>query len=456
MTIVSPIGPEGIDPFKDFYEDPEEEMDPFTREITSLLQDPDESPDALDALDAFPQGVRHRAGDDLLSDVLDFGKQYIAFPSPSAAVAWCLWVAHTHFIPRLETTPRLAVIAPEKQSGKTRVLEVTASLVPRPMRTVSVTSAVIYRTINKDSPPTLLLDEADTTWSPKGGDERLRALVNAGHRRGTDVSRMNMDGQAPQVETFETFAAIALAGIGNLPDTVMDRSVILRMRRRSTDESVARWRARTCEAEGNLRRQRLEDFANSIDELPLPEDDEEFTDRVADVWEPLFAIADVVGGPWPYMIREACRELTQVEAEELSFGVRLLMDLRTCWPEDADFAGTTDLLDSLKGLQESPWGEGGPLGEKGLTAHRMGRILSGYGIRSGKNISGSTRGYLRQDFEDAWDRYLSSGEASKASRASGGPYKVTDLFHCYVCGVPTRRPCERCDDHYDDEDLLAI
>ena len=456
MTIVSPIGPEGIDPFKDFYEDPEEEMDPFTREITSLLQDPDESLDTLDALDAFPQGTRHRDGDKLLNDVLDFGQQYIAFPSSQAAVAWCLWVAHAHFIPRLETTPRLAVIAPEKQSGKTRVLEVTASLVPRPMRTVSVTSAVIYRTINKDSPPTLLLDEADTIWSSKGGDERLRALVNAGHRRGTDVSRMSMEGQAPQVETFETFAAMALAGIGNLPDTVMDRSVILRMRRRSAEESVARWRARTCEAEGNLLRERLEHFTNSIDELPLPEDDEEFTDRVADVWEPLFAIADAVGGSWPHLVREACRELTQVEPEELSFGVRLLLDLRTCWPEDADWAGTTELLDALKGLPESLWGDGGPLGEKGLTAHRMGRILSGYGIRSGKNISGSTRGYLLQDFEDAWDRYLPSGEASKASKASGSPLKVTDLFHCYVCGVPTRRPCERCDDHYDDEDMLAI
>ena len=101
MTIISPIGPEGIDPFRDFYEDPGEELDPFTREITSLLQDPDESPDTLDALDAFPQGVRHRDGDKLLGDVLDFGKQYIAFPSSPAAVAWCLWVAHTHFIPRL-------------------------------------------------------------------------------------------------------------------------------------------------------------------------------------------------------------------------------------------------------------------------------------------------------------------------------------------------------------------
>jgi hypothetical protein len=100
-------------------------------------------PDGLDGLDGLADlGV----GSQILDAVHEFGCRYVAFPNEAAAVAWTLWVGHTHLIHHFDSTPRLAVISAEKQSGKTRLLEVTETVVPRPLRSASVTAAVIFRT----------------------------------------------------------------------------------------------------------------------------------------------------------------------------------------------------------------------------------------------------------------------------------------------------------------------
>ena len=62
------------------------------------------------------------------ADVLDaahaFLAAHVAFPSPESADAVTLWAAHCHLVACFESTPRLALLSPEKQSGKTRTLEV--------------------------------------------------------------------------------------------------------------------------------------------------------------------------------------------------------------------------------------------------------------------------------------------------------------------------------------------
>lgn len=371
--------------------------------------------DGLDGLDGFPAD---REGDELLGRVLEFGCRYIVFPSQDAAVAWALWVVHCHLIGLLDTTPRLAIIAPEKGCGKTRVLEVTATLVPRPMASVLVTPAVLYRSIDPEKPPTMEIDEVDTLWGKGKENEPLRAIINSGHRRGQDVKRMNMDGPQKTVETFALFAPIAMAGIGTLPPTVMDRSVVVRMRRRAPGDFVARWRARTSEPEGWLIKDDLETWASGITQLALPDDDEEFTDRVADVWEPLFAIADLIGGAWPQLIRRACRALTQVPAEELSIGVRLLKEIRDIWPGDDDFASTTFIVARLHEFDESIWRVEGPLGKKGLTDVRLASMLKPYGVKPLHDEARRQRGYYRYMLEDPWERYLPSANLSNPSKPS--------------------------------------
>ena len=131
------------------------------------------------------------------------------------------------------------MVSPEKGSGKTRLLEVLELLTPTARHAVNMTAAALFRAVEMDQ-PTLLFDEADTYFGPKAAKdhEELRGLVNAGHRRGAVAYRVVGKGAEMSVKAFPAFAAVALAGIGDLPDTILDRSVLIRMRRRAPDETV--------------------------------------------------------------------------------------------------------------------------------------------------------------------------------------------------------------------------
>jgi len=63
--------------------------------------------------------------------------RFVSYPSEHALVAHALWIAHAHMIDRFDTTPRLAFMSAEKESGKTRALEVTALFVPDPILSIS-------------------------------------------------------------------------------------------------------------------------------------------------------------------------------------------------------------------------------------------------------------------------------------------------------------------------------
>ena len=77
-------------------------------------------------------------GAQLLDQVHGFLCGYVAFPSGHAAVAVTLWAAHTHLVTRFESTPRLALLSPEKQCGKSRrarAARAARAPGPRPCRT---------------------------------------------------------------------------------------------------------------------------------------------------------------------------------------------------------------------------------------------------------------------------------------------------------------------------------
>ncbi|WP_240051773.1 hypothetical protein [Pseudonocardia sp. EV170527-09] len=85
--------------------------------------------------------------------------------------------------------------------------------------------------------------EADTIFGPKAdAHEDLRGLLNAGHQRNRPAKRY--DAARNRVESIPTFAMAALAGIGAMPDTIEDRAVIIRMRRRASHETAPAVRVR--------------------------------------------------------------------------------------------------------------------------------------------------------------------------------------------------------------------
>ena len=148
-------------------------------------------------------------------------------PSQEALDAITLWVAATHLQPAWQHAPRLAVVGPAKRCGKSRLLDVLTETVHEPMLTINTTPAAIFRSITEENPPTLLVDEADTIFgTPKVAEknEEMRGLLNAGHQRDRYVTRVVGNDHTPH--QFATFAMAAIAGIGDLPDTIMDRSVV--------------------------------------------------------------------------------------------------------------------------------------------------------------------------------------------------------------------------------------
>jgi hypothetical protein len=370
-------------------------------------------------------------GAGLLDEVAAFLARFVAFPSDAALTAATLWVAHAHAIDAFESTPRIAFLSPEPASGKTRALEVSELLVPHPMHAVNCTPAALFRAVKDlSSRPTILFDEIDTVFGPKAKDnEEIRGLLNAGHRRGAVAYRCVGEGTRQKVEPFPAYAAVALAGLGDLPDTILTRSVVIRMRRRAPGEHVEPFRHRVHAKEGHELREALAEWATTVAlqlEKAWPAMPHGICDRPADVWEPLLAIADAAGGDWPKRARQACVELVQAtqSTDPGSLGLRLLADLRVVFG-DADALSTETILKALHNLDESPWSDlrGKPLDSRGL-ASRLKRY--GVGPHQFRGPSGEkTRGYSVAGTDkagglgDPWGRYLSPTQESGTSGTAG-------------------------------------
>ncbi|MEV6876015.1 DUF3631 domain-containing protein [Amycolatopsis sp. NPDC051128] len=356
-------------------------------------------------------GTVHGNGDGvaILDRVYDFLGRFVAYPSDAAQIAHALWIAHTHLMDEWETTARIAFLSPEPASGKTRALEVSELLVPNPIIAINMSPSYLFRKVGNDS-PTILYDEIDTVFGPAArGNEEIRGLLNAGYRRGAIAGRSRVVGKTVVTEDIPAYCAVALAGLGSLPDTILTRSVIVRMRRRAPGEQVEPFRRRMHEPQGTAIRDELAAWADTISidgEWPIMP--ESITDRPADIWEPLIAVADQAGGSWPDRSRRAAVALVAEAMDATpSLGIRLLTDLLTVF-DGAEKMTTTDVLAGLWKLELSPWAD---LNRAPLNARKLSDLLRGYGVRpTTVKINGiGSKGYRATGVTglgDAWARYL--------------------------------------------------
>lgn len=357
-------------------------------------------------------------GSELFDAVYKFLGRFVAYPTSESRVAHVLWIAHTWFMDEWEATPRLAFLSPEPESGKTRALEVTAPLVCDGLSFSNVSPAYLFRRVTKeDTPPTVLFDEIDAIFGPKAnGNEDLRSFLNAGHRKGARIGRCLDHGAG--IEEFDTYCAVALAGLGYLPDTIATRSVIVRMRKRKSSEQVEQWRVRTCEPEAIGLHDWFEQWASQQrDNVGIPMLPNQIRDRNADVWEPLIAVADLAGGAWPQAARTAAITMTSTEATPATLGAQLLVDIHTIFESKGrQWVNSGELVNELNMMEESPWGD---LKGRPMDTRRLARMLKGYGITPQKKRLGeaTSRGYPRDAFTDAWERYLPARSLQEAEQA---------------------------------------
>jgi hypothetical protein len=350
----------------------------------------------------------------ILDEIETFLDRFVAYPSEHAKIAHTLWIAHTHLMGSWESTPRIAFLSPEPASGKTRALEITELLVPNAVQAVNVTPSYLFRKVgDQQHMPTILFDEIDTVFGPRAKEnEEIRGLLNAGHRRSGVAGRAVSNGRGSvKTEEISAFCPVAMGGLGELPDTILSRSVIIPMRRRAPSETVEPYRRRLYCREGWEIRDKTEKWANKISvaaSQAWPVTPQGIDDRDADIWEPMLTVADLAGGDWPKRARVAAVARVAVsKGSTPSLGIRLLADVRQVFM-DRDLMGTANLLEELNGLEEAPWSEvqgGRPLNARGL-ANR----LRQYGVHSTdiRIDLWTGKGYRREDLWDAWARYLPS------------------------------------------------
>jgi hypothetical protein len=399
---------------EDVREEAARQLEEIALEIASSAESKREDSGAGSAM-LFPE-VKRWTGDvdgaAILDDIVALLERYVVLPD-GATAAIALWALHTHALDAAAISPLLAVLSPEKRCGKTRVLGIVAGLVRRPLPTANITAAGLFRTIEKFQ-PTLLIDEADAFMRD---NEELRGVVNSGHSRSMAFT-VRLVGDAHEPRTFSTWAPKAIAGLGTLPGTVIDRAIVIRMRRRTKEESVERFRTDRPPPELEpLMRRATRWAADNLAELrdADPEVPDALGDRAADNWRPLFAIANLAGGEWPKRARSASLVLSGFATEdESSVNVVALSDLRALFVERAaDKLSTTTILAAFHDRADRPWAEWGRQ-KRPISASGLAGLFKRYGIRPKNAREGSDvfKGYDRESCKDAFKRYLSPDPAT--------------------------------------------
>ncbi len=363
----------------------------------------------------------------ILSDVAAHLRRFVAWPDGGDVAVAC-WIVWSWVSDRGPILPVLALTSPVKQCGKTTALDVIGCFVGRPVTAANVTGPAMFRLIEAER-PCLLLDEVDRWLREDQGGERI-GILNAGHRRGGKVIRCVGDDYEPR--TFAVDSPKVLAGIGELPDTLADRSVTITLERVARGSGLERFRGDRHpdpEMQGRLLRwanDHAEAFGNVDPDMGA------LANRPADNWRPLFAVAELAGGEWPGMIRAAADLLmdrASARASSARYPEMLLADTREVFRAAGDPAQMTgrELDEALHGMGERPWAtcsRGKP-----LTAQKRGRWLATFGVQSrtlhgSRTVPGASdaKGYLIADLHPAWARYLNAGGSEPSEPSAGNDY----------------------------------
>ena len=390
-----------------------------TSEVRALVQVASQAPSSADLGDPapWPDPVDGAA---LVEGMVGFFSRYAVLPEGGALVL-ALWTIGTWLNDVFDAFGYLAVTSPQRECGKSLVLKLLACLCRRPLPTANISEAALFRVIEKEM-PTLLIDEAQQLRVRDERSAALHDLLCAGYQRGSFVYRM-AGANRDELRRFSVYCPKAIALIGKLTNVLMDRAIEIKMRRRKHGERIARFFLTRPPAETEpLRRQLARWAADHRQEVretyhaaSLPD---WLEDREAELWAPLLSIVRAADPDRLPEVERIAKTLAGVKAEtDDSLGVRLLTDLRGIFG-DRDFLPTKEIIEALVAVEDGPWPEyraGKPLTPRGLA-----ELLRPFEIEPGKarhEERVGVRGYFREAFRDAFDRYTPSPATSNPPQA---------------------------------------
>lgn len=344
----------------------------------------------------------------LFNEMLSTFRRFIVFDAEQAVAATLLAML-TWLISVVKVAPLAIFNAPERECGKTQLLDVFGRLSCKPLFAANITTAVLFRVIDKHQ-PTILIDEVDTFIRE---NEELKGLINAGHTR-TSALVWRIVGENHEPTSFSVWAPKILAGITlekHLPDSTMSRGIEIRLRRKMPHEKVERLRNADPEV-FNVIASKLARFSQDYSDQvknARPELPDELSDRAQDNWDPLLAIAKCIGPECTEQALAAALKLSGSHNKLVSTGNELLSDIKHVFDtKRVTKISTVQLIDALCIDEENGWAtynRGKP-----LSPRQLAKQLASYGISS-KTVrlghENTPKGFDADQFADVFARYLS-------------------------------------------------
>ena len=267
---------------------------------------------------AFVKTAAPVDGAQTLEYVTRYLRHMIQFPSEAALLTTALWCMHSHardangrlvFL----TSPRLLFTSKVPGSGKSWAMEIAAQLCPSPAVMIEPTMPALVHSVGA-AHDTVALDEVDVFFGGGQGERKAaaRAIINAGYR-GSGAYRRMYKGEAQIVPCF---GALMMAGLGKIGtngalEATLQRCHRVVMQKAAPGFRPPRW-DRQAQYAAKIISERMTLWASqNLDDLGshVPDVPDYLSPREAELWEPLLSIADLVGGDWPELARQACEEM---------------------------------------------------------------------------------------------------------------------------------------------------
>ena len=359
----------------------------------------------------------------IVKDIESYIEKYVVLLDNGYLFPLALWIMGTFCFPEFDAFPYLVITSATKRSGKTRLMELISFACSNPRNFAAITGPTLFRTIDQEK-PALMIDEAESLSSQGATD--MRAILNVGYRKGQTIPRM----QGMSVKEFNTYCPKVFVLIGDVYDTLRDRSIVVTMRR---GEPRERFMFQVAKEEGAELRERAAAHVKDntaaiaqafIDSKGLPF----LMDRDEEIWTSLFCMAAIF---CPERIEELKRSAVDMATEktqearryvtlenkqqeekasmELEYGKRLLLDLYSVFTKHQHVMSTVGAIEALRAIPVAPWRK---FRGDGIDAHDMSNLLSPFGVRpvriaigSGRGNQKFYRGYKLADVKKAVERF---------------------------------------------------
>lgn len=369
-----------------------------------------------------------RATESVLERLRKYILSYSVLKDSALVIPLSLWIAATYLFEVFDAFPYLVITAKVKRAGKTRLKELIGFTCNVPFNVTGASAAALFRSI-KDNKPTILWDEAEEL--SKEGNSLMRQFLNSGYRKGQSIPRATGEG----VTEWPTYCPKAFVLIGDVFDTLRDRSIVVEMDRMSPEQAknVKRFSYETAKEEGNLIGEELKKvLSENVEAIMEAYNSEELsflTDRDEEIWRPIFAIAKVLDQAtyntktttktrsMKALAVDLATEKTNTERYKPSaeneaklaqeeYGLKLLEDLLSVMPKGIKCLSSVEALKKLHAIDVAPWRK---YGGNGLTLNNsaepnsMSALLTPFGIapKAVRNGNKVVRGFLRSEVERA-------------------------------------------------------